>query len=377
MQPHAQHQQPMHTDVLVIGAGPAGLYQAFQLGLLGLSFEVVDALPMAGGQCAALYPDKPIYDIPGIPAISGQALTQQLLAQCSPFMRVVPGNSDLPHAPREHLHLGQVIDALRPPANAQDTFEITSTQGLTWRSRAVVIAGGVGAFVPREWAIPGMSKLHELVNIHHHLPDPAGISSPPWAGQHVLVVGGGDDALTAVIQLANQALHQAPAHITLVHRRPQFTATQALNTQVQALMAQGKVRFLAGVPLAAHTANQHLTQITLATPEGDEVTLTVGHLLVRLGLSPRLGPITQWGLDMERKQLRVNSSHMVTSTPGVHAIGDVCTYPGKLRLIACGFHEATLAAHACLARLTPQACGPLQYTTSSELLLQRLGRPIT
>jgi thioredoxin reductase (NADPH) len=372
MQPHAQ--QPMHTDVLVIGAGPAGLYQAFQLGLLGVSFEVVDALPMAGGQCAALYPDKPIYDIPGIPAINGQALTQQLLAQCSPFMRMLPGHSDLPHAPREHLHLGQVIDALQPPANAQDTFEITSTQGLTWRSRAVVIAGGVGAFVPREWPIPGVTNLHQLSNLHHHLPEASDTRAPPWAGQHLMVAGGGDEALTAVVQLANQPAPLAPAHITLVHRRHAFTATPELNEQVQTLMAQGRVTFVAGIPMAAQVTGERIEHITLTTAEGQPTTLHVDHLLVRLGLSPRMGPITQWGMAMERKQLLVNSSTMATSLPGAYAIGDICTYPGKLRLVACGFHEATLAAHACLAQLYPQACGPLQYTTSSEALLKRLGK---
>lgn len=372
MQPQAQ--QPMHTDVLVIGAGPAGLYQAFQLGLLGVPFELVDALPMAGGQCAALYPDKPIYDIPGIPAINGQALTQQLLAQCSPFMRVLPGHSDLPQAPREHLHLGQVIDELKPPANAQEKFEITSTQGLTWRSRAVVIAGGVGAFVPREWPIPGVDNLHQLRNLHHHLPEATDTRIPPWAGQHLLVAGGGDEALAAVVQLANLASPQAPAHITLVHRRHAFTATPALNEQVQALMAQGRVTFVAGIPVAAQVTGDRITQITLTTPEGQQTSLHIDHLLVRMGLSPRLGPITQWGLAMERKQLLVNSGTMATNLPAVYAIGDVCTYPGKLRLVACGFHEATLAAHACAAQLDPQASGPLQYTTSSDVLLKRLGR---
>lgn len=371
------HPAPIDTDVLVIGAGPTGLYQAFQLGLLGLSFEIVDALPMAGGQCAALYPDKPIYDIPGIPVISGAELTQQLLTQCQPFMSAAPivrraNNGTAP----PHLHLGCVIDQIQARPAPTAGFEITGSQGLHWHSKAVVIAGGVGAFQPRQWSIPGVETSHPLSNLHHHLPEVSTMVTPPWAGQQLLIAGGGDEALSAVVQLASAPATQAPSHITLVHRRAQFTATAELQAQVMGLLSQGKVSFRPGVPLTAAVTGDCLTAITLATPDGQQETLPIGHVLVQLGLSPRLGPIANWGLHMSRKQLEVNSSDMGTNLPGIYAVGDVCTYPGKLRLIACGFHEATLAAHACLARIYPEASGPLQYTTSSETLLKRLGRAL-
>lgn len=360
--------EPLRTDVMVIGAGPTGLYQAFQLGLLGLSFEVVDALPMPGGQCAALYPDKPIYDIPGIPAITGADLTRQLLAQCRPFMPETPAR------PQRHLHLGCVIQQVSAALNPAEGFDIQGSQGQHWRSKAVIVAGGVGAFLPRDWPIPGVDEPHLLTNLHHHLPDTGATATPPWAGQHLLVVGGGDEALAAVVQLTSMPVAQAPSHVTLVHRRAQFNAAPELQAQVMALVTQGKVVIRAGVPMGAEVAGHGLRTLTLVTPEGQQDTLPVDHLLVQMGLSPRLGPIAGWGLHMARKQLEVGSSDMATNVPGIYAVGDVCTYPGKLRLMACGFHEATLAAHACLARIAPEACGPLQYTTSSELLLQRLGR---
>jgi thioredoxin reductase (NADPH) len=355
----------INTDVLVIGAGPVGLFQAFQLGLLGLSVEVVDALPQAGGQCVALYPDKPIYDIPGIPRISGLALTEQLLAQCQPFLPI-----DTSTGQRHHLHLGQVIDTLEVHTESDHSCRVSSQQGQTWQAKAVVIAGGVGAFMPRAWPIPGISAETLLSNVLHHLP--AATEKPAWAGQHVVIVGGGDEALETAIQLAQLDKAYAPARITLLHRRAQFQAAPSLDEQVQALIAAGKLALCVGMPSSGEVIDDKLNAVTLTTPEGQEATLVFDHLLIRLGLSPKLGPISDWGLAMSRKQVSVESATCATSIPGIYAVGDMAAYPGKQRLIVCGFHEATLAAHACLARIHPDQSGPLQYTTTSALLQQRL-----
>ncbi len=356
----------INTDVLVIGAGPVGLFQAFQLGLLGLSVEVVDALPHAGGQCVALYPDKPIYDIPGIPRISGMALTEQLLAQCQPFLPIDPSTGQ-----RHHLHLGHVIETLNVHPDADHPCQVSSQQGQTWQSKAVVIAGGVGAFMPRAWPVPGIPAETLLSNVHHHLPEAGDMAA--WAQQHVVVVGGGDEALETAIQLAQLDKAHAPARITLLHRRAQFQATPSLDDQVQALIASGKLELCVGMPSNGEVINHKLQAVTLTTPEGLETTLAFDHLFIRLGLSPKLGPISDWGLAMSRKQVSVESATCATSVPGIYAVGDMAAYLGKQRLIVCGFHEATLAAHACLARIHPTQQSPLQYTTTSALLQQRLG----
>lgn len=355
--------QTVHTDVLVIGAGPAGLYQAFQLGLLGLRVEMVDALPFAGGQCAALYADKPIYDIPGIVEISGRALTDQLLQQSSPFL--------------PHIHLGQHVTSFElPDDGTAGTFTVQSEQGTRWHAHAVVIAAGVGAFQPRHWPIPGCEQAHQATNVHYHWPTVPGHS---WAGQQVLVVGGEEEAVSTVVDLAALPPEQAPSRITWVHRRAQFTAPSELDAQARQLFAEGKVHFMAGMPqsgtmLPNGTHGHTLHRVDLITPEGNTVALNPDQVLVRQGLSPKLGPISQWGLAMERKQISVNPATCETSQPGIYAVGDICNYPGKLRLITCGFHEATMAAHACKARTQPDDCMPLQYTTTSTILKARLGR---
>ena len=348
----------IHTDAVVIGAGPVGLFQVFQLGLLGFDAHVIDALPEPGGQCVALYPDKPIYDIPGVPVCTGRSLTAQLLEQAAPFLSA------------SRIHLGQQVDTLTVDDTAplgQHRFTLHTDQGQAFKARAVFVAAGAGAFVPRPLALPGLNGTP--TNLHHHLLDHV-----PWAGQHLTVAGGGDEALQAVLTLLNAVPAQAPARISLLHRRDQFQAEPALELQVREALAQGRVHLVLGVPQGVQQdANGRLQAIELAQVDGTTWHNT-DHLLVQLGLSPRLGPLADWGLPMARKQVQVDPATFASGVPGVYAVGDINTYPGKKRLLLCGFHEATLAAHAASAQLNPEAPQHLLYTTTSPLLRQRLGR---
>ncbi len=358
------------TDALVIGAGPVGLFQAFQLGLLGLRVEVVDALPFAGGQCMALYPDKPIYDVPGVPVCTGRELTHSLLQQAAPFLQPAGSGGAIS---RKHLHLGQLVEALE--AIPEGGWQVTTHRGLTFRSQSVLIAAGAGAFLPRSL----MAGLEDAANVHHHLAEDA-THAPPWAGQHLVVAGGGDEALSAVLDIA-QATDPShrPARLTLLHRRDVFQADPAVESAVRELIAQGQVALEIGVPQAATRASNALgTQalihgLQLLGADGQTRELPLDHLLVRLGLSPKLGPLSTWGMALERKQVSVSTATFASSLPRVHAVGDINTYPGKKRLLLCGFHEATLAAHALAVELRPDAPSHLLYTTTSPVLHERLG----
>ncbi len=365
------------TDAVIIGAGPVGLFQLFQLGLLGVKAEVIDVLPEPGGQCAALYPDKPIYDIPGVPVCTGRELTQQLLAQARPFLRRGAGEER-----PANLHLGTQVSSL----SAHPTgFELSTTTGQHFHAWTVFIAAGAGAFVPKALAIPGVPTDASAAalagatgadalppNLHHQLPTDG--ASAPWAGQHLVIAGGGDDALQTVLEVLAAPEAQRPARLTLLHRRDQFQADPTLDAQVRPLISQGRVTLALGVPSGAlrDTSDHRLQSLTLLGADGEQ-TLPLDHLLVRQGLSPKLGPIADWGLHLDRKQIVVDTATFATSVEGLYAVGDINTYPGKKRLILCGFHEAALAAHAASSRLQPDAPQHLQYTTTSSLLQQRLG----
>jgi thioredoxin reductase (NADPH) len=339
---------PIETDALVIGAGPVGLFQAFQLGLLGLSVQVVDVLPQAGGQCVALYADKPIYDIPGVPVCTGRELTERLLLQTAPF--------------RPGLHFGHEVQTLCPLGDGR--FEVGTRAGPQFLAHSVFIAAGVGAFTPRRIKVAGLD-LHEQRQVFHHPDD-----LTPFAGQRVLVVGGDEAALQRAAALAE---YPRTTDVTLLHRRDQFTAEADLLARVAALRANGRLRVSIGQITAARTQGDRLEAVTLLDAQGTETQLPLDILIVCQGLSPRLGPLADWGLAMERKLLPVDAATFETAVPGVYAVGDINTYPGKKKLILCGFHEATLAAHAAHDRLRPQERGPLLYTTSSALLHRRLG----
>ncbi len=369
------------TDALVIGAGPVGLFQAFQLGLLGLKVEVVDVLPQAGGQCMALYPDKPIYDVPGVPRCTGRELTSLLLEQASPFLPI-----DGATGQRPNLHLGQQVESL---TQADGGWQVTTSTGWACQARAVVIAAGAGAFVPRGL---GVAALDGASNLSHQLPGEfvaelpgdgrerhLGATPPDWAGQHLVVAGGGDEALAAVLSASRAAPAHRPARITLLHRRDAFQAEPEAEAAVRALIQSGDVQLVLGVPQGARLTRastgpgSSIEALQLLGADGLPFDLPLDHLLVRLGLSPKLGPLTQWGLDLERKQVRVDTATFETSLAGVHAVGDINTYPGKKRLLLCGFHEATLAAHAIATALHPDTPPHLLYTTTSPVLHQRLG----
>lgn len=335
------------TDALVIGAGPAGLFQAFQLGLLGLSTQVVEVLPQAGGQCAALYADKPIYDIPGLPRCTGRELTERLMEQIAPF-----------HA---GLHFGHEAATLQVRDDGR--FEVGTVTGPRFLAHSVFIAAGVGAFTPRRLKVAGLDA-HEQRQVFYH-PDDVN----RFAGQAVVVVGGNEAALERAAMLAEQ-----PAtRVTLLHRRDQFTADAALLDRIALARAEGRLQVVIGQISGLHEQDGRLEGVAVLTAEGETVRLAPETLVICHGLSPRLGPIADWGLAMERKLLPVNTATFETAVPGLYAVGDINTYPGKQKLILCGFHEATLAAHAAHARLRPQERGPLLYTTSSTLLQRRLG----
>lgn len=344
----------IETDALVIGAGPVGLWQVFQLGLQGIAAQVVDALPEAGGQCTELYPAKPIYDIPGVPVCSGRELVERLLLQVQPF--------------HPAWHLGQTVDTLT--AREDGRFDVTTSAGQAFVARTVFIAGGVGAFQPRHLQVPGADQL-AAADLLYRLPPPGTL-----AGRHVLVIGGEDGAVQAAVALADAPDAERPASITLMHRRATLTAEPEALARLQAHQDAGRVRFIAGQAVGIDTLPgppDRLAGVQLVNSEGQTHALPADTLLVQLGISPKIGAIADWGLAMERRQLQVDPARFETSLAGVYAVGDLVQYPGKKKLILCGFHEATLATFAAVSRLRPEAPTLLQYTTTSTLLQQRLG----
>lgn len=343
-------------EALIIGAGPVGLWQAFQLGLQGIAAHVVDALPEPGGQCIELYADKPIYDIPGVPVCSGRELVGLLMRQITPFSPT--------------FHLGQVVSALS--VREDGAFDVATSQGLRFIARSVFIAGGVGAFQPRALKAEGIERFTGT-QLLYRVPDAAAL-----AGRQVLVLGGDEAAVQAALQLADAVTRQAPtgrpSRITLMHRRSTLTAEADVLARLQAHIAQGTVHFDVGQVLGTEASDGGpLTAVQVIGEDSAPRRHPVDIVLAFLGVSPKLGPIAEWGLAMAKRQLTVDTAHFETSTPGIFAVGDVVNYPGKKKLILCGFHEATLAAFAAAARLRPDAPTLLQYTTTSPVLHQRLG----
>jgi len=338
---------PHRTDVLVIGAGPVGLYQAFQLGLLGLRCAVVDALPHVGGQAAELYPDKPIYDIPGIPHCTGRGLAEALMTQTQPLGAA--------------FFLGHTISELSPTSPGP-AYVLRSHQGQTFEARAVVIAAGVGAFEPRRINLPELAPLEgqQVFFFDDALPAPE--------GRHVVVSGGEEAAVASALALVGRA-----ASVTLLHRRDKLSAPEPVLQAWNEAQAQGRVRLVAGLPSGVRTGATGLSHLLVTEASGESSALPCDLLLVRQGLSPKLGALAHWGLALEKKLLPVDTTTFATSVAGVHAVGDIVGYPGKKRLIVCGFHEAVMCAYALQERLTPESVGPLQYTTTSALLQARLG----
>ena len=347
---------PLKTDALIIGAGPAGLFQAFELGLREISAHIVDALPFAGGQCVELYGDKPIYDIPALPRCTGRELTERLLEQLKPF------------APA--FHLDQLVSGVAPTAVGR--FDVRTRAGLHFDCGAIVLAAGVGAFVPRTLKVAGLEAFEGRQLFHRAESIPA----QALAGRQVLVSGATEQALafaTRLCEAVARGAPDAPARVTLIHRRDAFDATDATVAAFRGACGAGALHFIAGQPTGLQADGDRLTALTLLDATGASVALPVDTVVVLQGLSPKLGPLADWGLALERRQVQVETAKFATSVPGLFAIGDVVHYPGKQRLILSAFHEATLAAAGVAGHLSPGDDGPLEYTTSSPRIHKLLG----
>jgi thioredoxin reductase (NADPH) len=337
------------TDAVVIGAGPVGLFQVFELGLLGIRAHVIDSLPFAGGQCVELYADKPIYDIPATKVCTGRELVARLLRQIEPF------------APT--LHLAQQVETVARQADGR--FRVGTSAGVQFVATTVFFAGGVGSFQRRRVMVDGLAAF-EGSQLFHAVPDAAAL-----AGRRVLIVGDSDAALQTALDLAAAGPARAAA-ITLMHRRDEFKAAPATTEAVRRMRAAGQIEFVAAQPTGLEISQGRLAALRVATAEGATRALPLDTLLVLTGLSPKLGPIADWGLAIERKQLVVDTAKFETSEPGIFAVGDVNTYPGKKKLILCGFHEAALAAFGAAERVFPDRPIHLEYTTTSPRLHKAL-----
>lgn len=337
----------IQTDVVIVGAGPCGLFQVFELGLLGLKAHVVDSIKQPGGQCTELYPDKPIYDIPAVPVCTGEELTDNLLKQIEPFGAT--------------MHLGEEVTQLE--RTSDDRFHVTTSNGTQFDAGAVVIAAGVGSFQPRQIRAENVAD-YEGTSIVYRVRNPE-----QYAGKHLVVFGGGDSALDWLL-----ALQPTAQSITLVHRRDEYRGVDASVAKMRALAVSGDVTIIENAKATAFNGeNSVLQSVDVKTKAGEMHTLRADHALVFFGLAPKLGPIADWGLDINRKTINVDTEKFETNEPGIFAVGDINFYPGKKKLILSGFHEAALAAFAIKARLEPGRKVHLQYTTTSPVMHERLG----
>ena len=343
----------IETDAVVIGAGPVGLFQVFQLGLQEINAHLIDALPYPGGQCVELYADKPIYDIPGIPVCTGRELVDRLLQQIAPF--------------KTPQHLNQQVQTLERQPDGR--FLLGTSAGKSFLTKTVFIAAGVGAFVPRRATLEALAA-YENTQVRYHA-----VPASEMRQKHVVVMGGEEAALETALQII--ALGEC-ASVTLLHRADKFKVDPNLEQLVRRAIANGALRLVIGQPMDVETSTtdagqQKLTALEIATGTDETQRLPLDLLLPRLGLSPKLGPVVEWGLAMDRKQLVVNPETFATNEPGIFAVGDVNHYPGKRKLILCGFHEATLAAFAAVPVVFPDKRLLLQYTTTSPRLHELLG----
>jgi len=336
----------IHAEVVIVGAGPCGLFQVFELGLLGIKAHVIDSLAHPGGQCAELYPDKPIYDIPALPVCGAQELVDRLRQQIEPF-----------HA---EMHLGQEVTELAVKADGR--FHVRTARGTTFDAGAVVIAGGVGSFQPRRIGVPD-AEAFEGKQIHYRVRDAAS-----FHGQKLVIFGGGDSALDWVNDFAGKA-----ASVAHVHRRAEFRAAPASVAKMRVNVAAGHVRYVEGLADSLVIENGRIAGIQVKATDGTLQRLDADHIFAFFGLHPKLGPIAEWGLELEKKALKVDTEKFQTSVPGIFAVGDINTYPGKKKLILSGFHEAALAAFGVQAHLNPGKKQFLQYTTTSPVMQKRLG----
>lgn len=344
----------IEIDALVIGGGPVGLFQVFELGLMGMSAHLVDILPHAGGQCIELYPDKPIYGIPTVLETTGRRLIESLLTQIKPF--------------KPQFHLNQQVNMIERQEDGR--FFVQTSLNTTFLAKTVFVAAGLGAFQAKKIPLSALLPYTETQLFYHLNPN------ANFAGDNVVILGGEDAALRTAISLANN-VNNPPKSVTLMHRRDIFTEEHAKQNPdvvtVRHLAATGKLQLRIGQLSDIVEKHHQLTGLKITDVEGKAETLPVDTLLVYLGISPKLGPISDWGLELERHQIKVNPATCETSEPGIFAIGDINTYPGKRKLIHCGFHECTMAVFAAAAIVFPDTPIHLQYTTTSTVLHQRLG----
>jgi thioredoxin reductase (NADPH) len=341
----------IETDAVIIGAGPVGLFQVFELGLLEIKAHVIDSLAYPGGQPIELYPDKPIYDIPAIPVCTGKELTDALLAQIKPFGAT--------------FHLGQTVTEVQHREDGR--FFVKTSKGTEFLSKTIFIAAGVGAFEPRTLKIDGLDRFSGT-QLFYRVKNPA-----EFAGKNLLIVGGGDSALDWTLNFAAEGPNKAES-VILVHRRDGFKAAPASVAKMRELCEAYEMQFIVGQVTGYEERDGRLVGAKVTGGDGVTRVVPTDIVLVFFGLSPKLGPIADWGLQIERKQLVVDTEKFSTSIPGIFAVGDINTYPGKKKLILSGFHECALAAFAAAALIFPEKGKiHLQYTTTSPKLHKVLG----
>jgi len=338
--------ETIKTDVLIIGAGPVGLFAVFELGLLDIKAHLVDILDKVGGQCAELYPEKPIYDIPGIPYITGHGLTEALMQQIKPF--------------KPTFHLGEMVTTLEKIGDP--LFRVGTDAGKRFETKSVVIAAGGGSFQPKRPPIPGIEPYEDKSVFY------AVRKMDAFRGKRVLIVGGGDSALDWTLNLAPVA-----SHLTLLHRREQFRAAPDSVNKMMALAGEGKIDFVLGQVTGLEGANGQLAAANVKRNDGSTFHIACDAMLPFFGLTMKLGPVADWGLELKDDLIPVDTGAFESNIPGLFAIGDINTYPGKLKLILSGFHEAALMAQQAFHYVYPEKKLVFQYTTSSTSLQKKLG----
>ena len=332
------------TDALIIGAGPTGLFTAHQLKLIGLSCEIVDNLDKIGGQCIELYPDKPIYDIPAIPECTGEELTKNLIEQIKPF--------------NINFHLSERVDEVKQN-NGQ--WNVKTNRGTEFSTPNVIIAGGVGSFEPRKFS-PKECEKYENKSILYSIKDKS-----TFKGKTVSIFGGGDSALDWAIELSKDS------KVNLIHRRDEFRGAQLSVNKVKELHKSGKIDLFTKCQLKTVNGKENLENIEIISDDKEIKKLDTDYVLGFFGLIMQLGPIAEWGLNIDKKTIAVDTEKFETNQKGIYAVGDICNYPGKLKLILSGFHEGALAARACFKLARPDEKYRFEFTTSSKTIKDRLG----
>jgi len=332
------------TDVLVIGAGPTGLFCVHQLGIIGLKCEVVDNLDKIGGQCIELYPDKPIYDIPAIPVCTGEELTNNLIKQIKPF--------------KTNFHLSDRVEEVKKDKN---NWIVKTSKGKEFKSSSIIIAGGVGSFEPRKFSVKECEKF-EGKEIFYSIKD-----KNAFKNKTVSIFGGGDSALDWAIELS------IDSKVQLIHRRDEFRGAQASIDKVKELSKEGKIELLTKYQLNSVEGDSKIKSIIVKHDDGTVKRIETNYVLGFFGLIMKLGPIVDWGLNLDKKHIPVDTEKFETNQQGIFAIGDICTYPGKLKLILSGFHEGALAARGCFKYAKPDETLRFEFSTTSKSVHTRLG----